>query len=156
MTRPRAAPAPPLRRPRLTPGGGPIPPGARVMSPEVLTPGECAASLGVPVPVLVEILREYRSPWTELRPGGRPGDRGRGRWGMTPGQLRDLIAGQERRFAPLRNRMHSIEAKPIEAIVPKPMQCILDRKRAHLRHTIVDGQAPGLVELGLERGAAGG
>jgi len=27
------------------------------------------------------------------------------------------------------------QAKPIEAIVPKPMQCILDRKRAHLRHT---------------------
>src|SRR3954471_7907510 len=47
--------------------------------------------------------------------------------------------------------MHSIETKPIEAIVPEPMQCILDRERAHLRHAIVDGMAPGRVRGSKER-----
>src|SRR5882672_4897355 len=47
--------------------------------------------------------------------------------------------------------MHSIEAKPIEAIVPEPMQCILDRKGAHLRHAIVDGKSPGRVRRSEER-----
>src|SRR5262245_32012501 len=41
------------------------------------------------------------------------------------------------------DRMHGVEPQPVEAIAVDPMQGVLDRKSAYLRHPIVDGTAPG-------------
>jgi hypothetical protein len=60
----------------------------------VLRPAEAAARLGLTVPGLVALLRRYRYKFTELSPGGRPGDRGRNRWGLTEGQLQAILRGQ--------------------------------------------------------------
>lgn len=68
------------------------------VAPDVLEPGAVAARLGVSVPTLVAILRKHRYKFTELAIGGRPGDRGRFRWGLTEVQLQAIIRGQERGF----------------------------------------------------------
>lgn len=64
----------------------------------VLEPAEAAARLSVSVPTLVAIIRRHRYKFTELAAGGKPGDRGRRRWGLTEHQLQTLIRGQERGF----------------------------------------------------------
>jgi hypothetical protein len=67
----------------------------------VLTPGEAAERLGIGVPQLVDIIRRGRYAFIELRPGGKPGDRGRGRWGLTHKQLDAILRGMERRLPDL-------------------------------------------------------
>ena len=66
--------------------------------PAILPPSEAAFRLGLTVPGLVALIRRYRYKFTELAPGGRPGDRGRNRWGLTEEQLRGILRGQERGF----------------------------------------------------------
>ena len=67
--------------------------------PLVMPPGTAAARLGLPVDRLVRLIRHYRYAWTELAPGGRPGDVGRGRWGLTEAQFEAIVRGQARTFA---------------------------------------------------------
>src|SRR5215831_7905317 len=38
--------------------------------------------------------------------------------------------------------MHGVEAQPVEPVTTEPMQRILGRECAHLRHAIIDGAAP--------------
>jgi hypothetical protein len=64
----------------------------------VLSPGEAAARLNMTVPNLVALIRRYRYRFTEIAIGGRPGDRGRNRWGLTEEQLEAIARGQERVF----------------------------------------------------------
>src|SRR5690348_3699806 len=64
----------------------------------VLSPGEAAARLNMTVPNLVALIRKYRYRFTEIAVGGRPGDRGRNRWGLTEEQLEAITRGQERVF----------------------------------------------------------
>jgi hypothetical protein len=68
-------------------------------APAVMPPAVAAARLGLPVPGLVTLIKTYRYGFTELSPGGRPGDRGRNRWGLTEDQLVAIVRGQDRTFA---------------------------------------------------------
>ena len=70
------------------------------MQLRIYTPGQAAEALSISVPALVAILRRYCYPFTELAAGGRPGDRGRGRWGLSEDQLRAVLEGQARAWAP--------------------------------------------------------
>jgi hypothetical protein len=65
----------------------------------VLSPSEAAARLGLPVQGLVSIIRRHHYDYTELALGGRPGDRGRNRWGLTEAQLQKILDGQARHYA---------------------------------------------------------
>jgi hypothetical protein len=67
-------------------------------TPAVLNPSEAAARLGLPLKNLVAIIRRHRYSYTEIAPGGRPGDRGRNRWGLTEAQLAAILRGQSRHF----------------------------------------------------------
>lgn len=69
------------------------------VEPLVVLPGVAAARLSISVPELVRLLRHYRYTFTELKVGGRPGDRGRPGWGLTDTQIQTIIRGQERVFA---------------------------------------------------------
>jgi hypothetical protein len=94
------------------------------ITPDILEPGVAAARLGVSVPTLVAILRKHRYHFTELAIGGKPGDRGRFRWGLTEPQLQTIIRGQERGF---------VEPKPaVEASAP-PMSPASPDGRSRLR-----------------------
>jgi hypothetical protein len=64
----------------------------------ILTPGEAAVRLGIEERTLVGVIRRGRHTFTELVPGGKPGDRGRGRWGLTGRQLDTILRGMERRL----------------------------------------------------------
>lgn len=68
-------------------------------TPLVLAPSAAAARLGVSVASLVTLVRHYGYAFTELALGGRPGDRGRGRWGMTAAQIVSVVRGQARAVA---------------------------------------------------------
>ena len=59
-------------------------------------PGEAAAILGVPLSSLVAMIRRHRYAFTEIAPGGAPGQRGRNRWGMTDSQIQAILKGQAR------------------------------------------------------------
>ncbi len=72
-------------------------PGSTV-PPLVLSPAAAAARLGTHVAGLVALLRRGRYRWTEIAPGGKPGDRGRSRWGLTEEQLQAILRAQERQF----------------------------------------------------------
>ncbi len=50
---------------------------------------------------------------------------------------------QHRDFALLGDGVHCVQAQPVEAIFAQPIQHILDREGAHLRHPVIDGAAPG-------------
>jgi hypothetical protein len=65
-------------------------------TPLVHGPSEAADRMGLTVAGLVALIRARRYPFTELRPGGRPGDRGRNRWGLTDAQIVAILRGQER------------------------------------------------------------
>lgn len=67
--------------------------------PKILAPGVAAEQLGLTVPNLVALIRRHRYPFTELALGGRPGDRGRNRWGLTEEQIETIVRGQQRVFA---------------------------------------------------------
>jgi hypothetical protein len=71
---------------------------AKTTTPLIVPPGDAAARLGTDVPGLVAIIRRGRHRWTELKPGGKPGDRGRNRWGLTEEQLRVILRALERGF----------------------------------------------------------
>ena len=49
---------------------------------------------------------------------------------------------QQREPARLDDAVDRIEPQPVEAIVAQPVQRILDRKRAHFAHAIIDRAAP--------------
>lgn len=72
----------------------------RTIIPAVFAPAEAAAKIGIPVGALVAILRRHRYPFIEIHPGGKPGDRGRNRWGMTAEQIEAVLKGQKRQFEP--------------------------------------------------------
>jgi len=61
----------------------------------VMSPRQAAARLGLTVPGLVVLLRKHKAVFTQLAPGGQPGDRGRNRWGLTEHQLRKLVAASQ-------------------------------------------------------------
>lgn len=65
-------------------------------APLVYSPSEAATMLGLTVPGLVALIRKHRYPFWEKQPGGRPGDRGRDRWGLTEEHIRVILRGQER------------------------------------------------------------
>lgn len=67
-------------------------------APDVMSPAAASARLGVTEAGLVALLKEYRYPWTELAPGGRPGRRGRAGWGLTEDQYLTVLRGQAHRF----------------------------------------------------------
>lgn len=71
-----------------------------IVIPKVLTPREASERSGISVASLVAFIRVHRYPFTELVPGGKPGDRGRGRWGLTLAQLAHIVDKQVRRFEP--------------------------------------------------------
>lgn len=52
-----------------------------------------------PPAALIRLIRHHRYAFTELRPGGHPGDRGHSRWGLTEPQLAAIVAGQARQPA---------------------------------------------------------
>lgn len=94
------------------------------VTPDILEPGTAAARLGVSVPTLVAILRKHRYHFTELAIGGKPGDRGRFRWGLTETQLQTIIRGQERGF---------VEPKPTAEAAAPPMSPLSPDGRSRLR-----------------------
>ena len=65
---------------------------------DVVSPGIAARRLGIPTGDLTAIIRRGGYRWTEIKPGGKPGDRGPNRWGLTEAQLQAIIRGQERGF----------------------------------------------------------
>jgi hypothetical protein len=67
----------------------------------ILTPGEAADRLGTTVPNLVALIRRGKYRFTELRPGGKPGDKGHHRWGLSLAQVEAIVRGQERGLAEL-------------------------------------------------------
>jgi hypothetical protein len=79
----------------------------------ILTPGEAAARLGMDVPDLVAVIRRNRHAYTELKPGGKPGDRGRNRWGLTPRQFEAILRGLERRPPEIRQEAATPLSSPL-------------------------------------------
>ncbi|SIN97947.1 hypothetical protein SAMN05444166_1885 [Singulisphaera sp. GP187] len=67
-------------------------------APDILEPSEAAARLAISTKCLTAIIRRHHYKFTELAAGGKPGDRGRRRWGLTEAQLQTIIRGQERGF----------------------------------------------------------
>lgn len=66
--------------------------------PVLLSPTDAAARIGVTVAELVAWVRRHRYEFTARAVGGKPGDRGRNRWGLTEAQLTAVLRGQARRF----------------------------------------------------------
>jgi hypothetical protein len=62
----------------------------------IYRPGEAAAMLGMTVAALVTLIRRYRYTYREVRPDGRPGDRGRNRWGLSADDIGAIVRGQAR------------------------------------------------------------
>lgn|GEM_PF-4260765 len=71
----------------------------------IVYPTQAATRLGITVPDLVAMIRRNRYRFTEVKPGGKPGDRGRNRWGLTEAQLDAIVRGQERKW---------VEPKPLD------------------------------------------
>jgi len=69
--------------------------------PRIVHPALAAARLGITTAGLVVLIRTYRYQFTELRPGGKPGDKGRNRWGLTEAQFDKILDGQRREFKPV-------------------------------------------------------
>lgn len=69
--------------------------------PRVMTPREAAEVSGLPADTLAHLVKTKGHPFTPLRPGGRPGKRGRGPWwGLTAEQLAAIVAAAQERFQP--------------------------------------------------------
>ncbi len=64
------------------------------VTPLILQPGEAAARLGLTRADLVAIIRRRQYGFTEIKPGGKPGDRGPNRWGLTEAQIAAIVRGQ--------------------------------------------------------------
>jgi hypothetical protein len=60
----------------------------------IYPPGEAADLLGMTTRRLADLIRERRYSFTEILPGGKPGDRGRNRWGLTIAQIEAIVRGQ--------------------------------------------------------------
>jgi hypothetical protein len=67
-----------------------VDPTAPVDPLRVFSPGAVAERLGISPAALVSLMRNHHYEFVQLRDGGRPGDRGLGRWGMTAAQVRKL------------------------------------------------------------------
>jgi len=74
---------------------------ALVVAPRVLSPGESAERMNTSPKKLAALIRRYQYEFTELVPGGKPGDRGRNRWGLTEAQLATIIQKQARGYEPV-------------------------------------------------------
>lgn len=74
--------------------------GGQSVVARVMSPSECEEVSGLSVETLSLLIRARGYLFTSRRPGGQPGDRGRGRWGLTPAQLAAIVAGEQRRFRP--------------------------------------------------------
>lgn len=92
---------------------------SKAVTPAILSPSHAAARLGIPVPGLVALIRRGRYLFTEIAPGGRHGDRGRSRWGLTEARLQKIIDGQQRGFR---------EPEPEPAAVPVRVSASPDGK----------------------------
>jgi hypothetical protein len=99
---------------------------------QVLTPSAVATVLGVSTTALARLVREGGYPYTALARGGRPGDRGRGRWGLTIAQLGVIVAGPARRPSPADapGRQPAIAAT---ALLPGGVDLLRSRSRARRR-----------------------
>lgn len=85
---------------------------ALVVAPRVLSPGESAERMNTSPRKLATLIRRYQYEFTELVPGGKPGDRGRNRWGLTEAQLATIIEKQARGYQP--------PAEPAVTVTPGP------------------------------------
>lgn len=63
---------------------------------EILSPGEVAKRMGITTADLVAMIRRHRYDFTEIKAGGKPGDRGKRRWGLTESQAAAISRGQRR------------------------------------------------------------
>mgnify|MGYP000869372497 CR=1 FL=1 len=61
--------------------------------PRVYSPREAAELSGVSVEVLSREILTHRYPYIALKPGARPGDRAKNRWGLTVEQLSAIVEG---------------------------------------------------------------
>ncbi|WP_422928640.1 hypothetical protein [Singulisphaera sp. PoT] len=66
----------------------------------ILYPKQAAERMGLALRDLVAIIRRHRYEFTEIKPGGKPGDRGPRRWGLTESQIAAIQSGQARKFLP--------------------------------------------------------
>lgn len=66
----------------------------------IISPSTAAARLNLPIRELVAMIRRQRYPFTALKVDGKPGDRGRNRWGLTEEQYATIVRGQARAFPP--------------------------------------------------------
>ena len=64
------------------------------------TPSEAAQALGITTRALTGIIKRNGFAFTEIAPGGRPGDRSFNRWILTVAQLDTILRAQARQFAP--------------------------------------------------------
>jgi hypothetical protein len=59
-------------------------------------PGEAAELLGMTTGQLTALIRRRRYAFTEMALGGKPGDPGRNRWGLTWDQIQAIVKGQSK------------------------------------------------------------
>src|SRR6476646_1677722 len=59
--------------------------------------------------------------------------------------------GEYRRVAGLDDRVHGVEAEPVETVTVEPVQNVLDHEGAHLANTKIDGGAPRCLRVGREK-----
>jgi hypothetical protein len=65
--------------------------------PRVMSPAEAREATGLSIAEIVATIRTHRLAFVARRPGGRPGDRGRNRWGLTPIQAAAVVAARTMR-----------------------------------------------------------
>ena len=94
------------------------------------------------------VLRRRRAGWRGCRRSPAP-DGCAGRFPRRDRRPRAEIV-QQREPAGFDDGVHGIEPQPVEAVLAQPVQRILDRKGAHLRHAVVDRAAPRRLRLGEE------
>lgn len=98
--------------------------------PLVHEPGAAAARLGLTVEGLVELIRLHNYEYFERKPGGKPGDRGRGRWGMTDAQIEAVLRGQARVLPRLQDEAGPDPGPPAPSPVSPDGRSRLRRGRA--------------------------
>lgn len=64
-----------------------------VVVPKVYSPREAAEMSGVSVDILTREILQRRYSYVALKPGGRPGDRAKNRWGLTAEQIVAIVEG---------------------------------------------------------------
>lgn len=99
--------------------------------PRVMTPREAAEVSGLPADTLAHLVKTKGHPFTPLRPGGRPGKRGRGwSWGLTAEQLAAIVAAAQERFQPKPDDAASTPRAALPRWTPPGGKSRLARKRS--------------------------